>query len=64
MRGAPADAGAHFLGFNFYRPSPRYVAPARRGGSSGAYRKAFQPWAVFVNEPEDDMLAIAKNAWA
>jgi phosphoribosylanthranilate isomerase len=54
------DAGADFLGFNFYRRSPRYIDPscARAivqrlpGNVAGA--------GVFVNEAEDDIVRIAR----
>jgi len=53
------EAGADFLGFNFYRKSPRYVTPAaaRRIVRRLPKRVAFV--GVFVNEPAENMLAIA-----
>jgi phosphoribosylanthranilate isomerase len=54
------DAGADFLGFIFYRPSHRYVAPAQVGEIVAACRQRFggpERWSavgVFVDEPLDD----------
>lgn len=54
------EAGADFLGFNFYPPSPRYISPgkARRivrrlPGSAAAV-------GIFVNEPEESILHTAR----
>jgi phosphoribosylanthranilate isomerase len=57
-----AEAGADFLGFNFYARSPRYIRPAsarrivRRLPRSGKIRTV----GVFVNESEEKMLRIAR----
>jgi phosphoribosylanthranilate isomerase len=48
------EAGAAMLGFNFYRPSPRYVEPeacARLVAALRAGDRAFKAIGVFVNEP-------------
>lgn len=51
-----AGAGADMLGFNFYRPSPRYITPADCHPLSAALRQELGPRCpllvgVFVDEP-------------
>lgn len=58
---AALDAGADYLGFNFYPPSPRYVPPLTCAGitarlSERGYSATFV--GVFVNEPADKITAI------
>jgi phosphoribosylanthranilate isomerase len=55
-----ADAGADFLGFNFYRKSPRYVAPARARKIVRRLPKHVAAVGVFVNEREEKILQIAR----
>jgi phosphoribosylanthranilate isomerase len=55
-------AGAHALGFVFYRPSPRYIAPA----VAGAILRALPPFittvGLFVDAPEEEVLAAVAQA--
>ena len=51
--------GADFLGFNFYRKSPRYVTPAVAARIVKKLPKGVKAVGVFVNEPEADVLRIA-----
>jgi phosphoribosylanthranilate isomerase len=53
-------AGADFLGFNFYPPSPRYIAPARARRIVRRLPRHITVVGVFVNEPEEKMLKIAR----
>jgi phosphoribosylanthranilate isomerase len=49
---AAVDSGADMLGFNFYRPSPRYLAPAACASIVAALRsraEAVEMVGVFVN---------------
>lgn len=55
------DAGADMLGFNFYRKSPRYIAPAKARRIVGRLPKHVSAVGVFVNETEEKMLAIARS---
>jgi phosphoribosylanthranilate isomerase len=55
------EAGADFLGFNFYPESPRYIPPAKARGIVRRLRKQVTVVGVFVNAPEDKMLAIARS---
>jgi len=55
------EAGAEFLGFNFYRPSPRYIRPAAARRIVRRLPKKVAAVGVFVNEPEQSMLAIARR---
>ena len=64
---AAIAAGADLLGFNFYRPSPRYISPSAaaeiiaelrvQGGLDGN-PLSFQCVGVFVNAPLEEVLAI------
>ena len=54
------EAGAEFLGFNFYRPSPRYIRPAAARQIVRRLPDRIAAVGVFVNEPEANMLAIAR----
>jgi phosphoribosylanthranilate isomerase len=58
-----AEAGADFLGFNFYRRSPRYIRPAsaRRIVGRLPRRRKLRTVGVFVNESEEKMLRIARS---
>lgn len=55
------DSGADFLGFNFYPASPRYITPAKARRIVQKLPKRIAVVGVFVNEPEEKMLAIARG---
>jgi len=55
------EAGADFLGFNFYRPSPRYISPAKARGIIRRLPKRTIVVGVFVNEPDESMRKIARS---
>ena len=58
---AALDAGADLLGFNFYPPSPRYIAPPACAELVNALRQSSCPASlvgVFVNAAAGEMLAI------
>jgi phosphoribosylanthranilate isomerase len=55
------EAGADFLGFNFYLRSPRYVTPRTARGILRRLPKKLASVGVFVNEREDEMLKIARQ---
>ncbi len=59
-RGA-VEAGADFLGFNFYRESSRYIAPTAARRIVQRLPAGVASVGVFVNEPEPEMLAIARR---
>ena len=54
------ELGADFLGFNFYPPSPRYIAPAKARRIVRRLPERISVVGVFVNEPEEKMLEIAR----
>jgi phosphoribosylanthranilate isomerase len=56
-----AEAGADFLGFNFWRPSPRYVRPAGARRIVRRLPRWIRTVGVFVNESEEKMLQIART---
>jgi phosphoribosylanthranilate isomerase len=55
------EAGADFLGFNFYPPSPRYITPAKARRIVQRLPKEICAVGVFVNESEDKILDIAST---
>lgn len=55
------EAGADFLGFNFYRQSPRYIAPAAARRIVRRLPEGILSVGVFVNEPETETLLIARK---
>ena len=54
------DAGADFLGFNFYAKSPRYIAPAKARRIVRRLPKSVSAVGVFVNENEEKMVDTAR----
>jgi len=59
---AAVSAGADALGFNFYKPSPRYITPQHAGEIIEQLPDSVQPIGVFVNEALDSVRAIAEEA--
>jgi phosphoribosylanthranilate isomerase len=55
------EAGAEFLGFNFYPPSPRYIAPAAARRIARRLPKSTVKVGVFVNEREDKIAGIVRS---
>jgi phosphoribosylanthranilate isomerase len=56
------EEGANFLGFNFFRKSPRYITPAAARRIISRLPKRTKAVGVFVNETEANILATAR--WA
>ena len=53
------ECSAEYLGFNFYRPSPRFIAPAAAREIIAQLPQGVITVGVFVNEPQpDDVLAL------
>jgi phosphoribosylanthranilate isomerase len=62
---AAIACGAAYLGFNFYRPSPRYIAPAAARAIIEQLPDAVIPVGVFVNEARPaDVLEIMSASGA
>ena len=60
---AAVAAGAEYLGFNFYRPSPRYIAPERAREMIDQLPGTTVSVGIFVNESSpDEVLAIIEKA--
>ena len=51
---AAIDAGADALGFNFYKPSPRYVTPETARSIIAELPQSILTVGVFVNEPSPE----------
>ena len=59
---AAAAAGADFLGFNFFKGSPRYIAPEKAQAIIRKLPKEVAAVGVFVNEDEKHLQEIATRA--
>jgi phosphoribosylanthranilate isomerase len=55
------EAGATFIGFNFYQRSPRYVTPSAAKRIMQSLPKKVKAVGVFVNETENKMLTIVRQ---
>lgn len=55
------EAGADFLGFNFYPKSPRYIEPAKARRIARRLPRNVFSVGVFVNESEKTILEIART---
>ena len=55
------EAGADFIGFNFYAKSPRYISPARAGKIIGRLPDGVAAVGVFVNERQEAVVEIARR---
>jgi len=56
------EYGADALGFNFYRPSPRYIRPELAREIIDEIPESILTVGVFVNEAPEDLKAIASEA--
>lgn len=56
------DAGADALGFNFYRPSPRYISPSAAREITDQLPESVLKVGVFVNEELQSLLRIVTEA--
>lgn len=52
------ELGADFLGFNFYPPSPRYIAPEKARAILARVPAQVGKVALFVNEPKEKIRAV------
>jgi phosphoribosylanthranilate isomerase len=59
---AAVGAGADALGFNFYKPSPRYITPQHAREIIEQLPNSILTVGVFVNEESNTVRAIAKEA--
>lgn len=59
---AGVEAGADALGFNFYKPSPRYITPQQARAIIEHLPESLLTVGVFVNEESEDVRKIAKEA--
>jgi len=59
---AAVDAGADALGFNFYKPSPRYIAPSAAREMVEQVPARVLTVGVFVNEESRTVMSIANEA--
>ncbi|MDQ6652485.1 MAG: phosphoribosylanthranilate isomerase [Acidobacteriota bacterium] len=59
---ASVEAGAHLLGFNFYRESPRYIQPSGARRIIDQLPTSVLNVGVFVNEPSDEVKRLASDA--
>ncbi len=56
------DEGASAIGFNFYKSSPRYIAPERAAGITAGLPESTLKVGVFVNESPAEVAAVAQTA--
>lgn len=59
---AAVDAGADALGFNFYRPSPRYISPVAARAITDQLPESIVKAGVFVNEELESVVRIVNEA--
>ena len=60
---AAIHSGAEYLGFNFYRPSPRYIEPAAAWTIIAQLPPGVTSVGVFVNEPSpDDVIKLMERS--
>lgn len=59
---AAVNAGATWLGFNFYPKSARYLAPEKAAGIIAELPRSIVSVGVFVNETPETVAAIAERA--
>lgn len=59
---AAVEAGADALGFNFYRPSPRYISPQHAREIIDQLPDSILTVGVFVDEEPESVLRIAEEA--
>lgn len=59
---AAVDAGADALGFNFYRPSPRYISPVAARAITDQLPESIVKVGVFVNEAPESVVCIINEA--
>ena len=55
------ESGASFIGFNFYKRSPRYITPSAARRILQRLPNTIKSVGVFVNESEQRMLAVARR---
>jgi phosphoribosylanthranilate isomerase len=55
------ESGASFIGFNFYKRSPRYITPSAVLRILQRLPQKIKSVGVFVNESEERMLAVARR---
>jgi phosphoribosylanthranilate isomerase len=55
---AACEAGANFLGFNFYEKSPRYIAPAHASKIRSQLPKNVEAVGIFVNAKPDAVTSL------
>lgn len=58
---AAVEGGAAALGFNFYPPSPRYIAPEQAAGMIAALPPGVWKVGVFVDEPAECVAETARR---
>lgn len=59
---AAIDCGAEYLGFNFYKPSPRYIAPAKTREIISQLPPEIISVGIFVNQPSPEDVIQIMNA--
>ncbi len=59
---AAADAGVDWLGFNFYKESPRYISPIEAGKIIKALNGSVKSAAILVRPSKDETLQIIEES--